>query len=66
MMTPKVYDGKFDPMELKEWVRRMKKSFIVVEVPKDKKVIIGTYDLTGQSDFLWNIIKGKLVGPEFT
>ena len=43
-----------------------KKIFIAVEVPKEKKVNIGTYYLTGETDIWWNTVKDKLVGPEFT
>ena len=44
----------------------MEKIFIVVEVPEGKKVNIRTYYLTGEADILWNTVKDKLVGPEFT
>jgi len=44
----------------------MEKIFIVVEVPEGEKVNIGTYYLTGEVDILWNIMKDKLIGPEFT
>ena len=36
----------------KEWIREMEKIFIVVEVPEEKKVNIGMYDLTGEVD-IW-------------
>jgi len=43
--NPKVYNENYDPVVLEEWVRRMEKIFIVVEVPKEKKVNIRTYYL---------------------
>jgi len=30
----RTYDGKYDPVELKEWIRGMEKIFAVVEVPR--------------------------------
>ena len=44
----------------------MEKIFTVVEVLEEKKVNIGMYYLTGEVDIWWNIVKDKLVGPEFT
>ena len=62
----KVYDGKYEPVELEEWVRGMKKIFTVVEVPEEKKVNIGMSYLTDEADIWWKTIKGRVVGPEFT
>jgi len=44
----------------------MEKIFTVVKVPEEKKVNIGTYCLSGTNDIWSNIVKGGLVGPEFT
>ena len=60
-----MYDGNYEPVVLEEWVRGIEKIFIVVEVPEEKKVNIGMYYLTIETD-IWNTIKGRLVGPEFT
>ena len=46
----KVYDGKFDSIKLKEWIRGMEKIFAVVEMPKKKKDNIGTLYLTDEAD----------------
>jgi len=62
----KVYDGNYDLVVLKAWIRGMEKIFIVVEVPEEKKVNIGMYYLTGEADIWWNTVKDKLVWPEFT
>jgi len=64
--NPKVYSGSYDPVILKEWIREMEKIFTVVEVPKEKRINIGTYYLTGEADIWWNTMKDKLVGSEFT
>jgi len=64
--NPKVYDGTYDPVVLEEWVRGMEKIFTVVQVPEEKKVNLGTYYLTGETDIWWNIIQDKLVGPKFS
>ena len=64
--NPKAYDEMYDPVELEEWVLGIEKIFIVVEVPEEKKVNIGTYYLTGEADIWWNTVKDKLVGPKFT
>ena len=55
---PKVYDEKYDPVELEEWVWGIEKIFIVVNVPEKRKVNIGTYYLTCEVDLWWNTIKG--------
>jgi len=47
--NPRMYDGKYDLIELQEWIRGMEKIFVVVEVPKNKKVNIGTFYLTGET-----------------
>ena len=44
----------------------MEKIFTIVEVPRDKKVNIETFYLTGETDIWWNNIKIKLLGPDFT
>ena len=62
----KVYDGNFDPIELEDWIRRMKKIFAGVEVPEEKKVNIGTFYLAGEVDIWWSTMKDKLQGPGLT
>jgi len=57
--NPMTYNGKYDPVDLEEWIRGMKKIFAVVEVPKDKKVNIGTFYLTKEADIWWNTLKHK-------
>jgi len=64
--NPKVYNRNYDPVVLEKWVRRIEKIFTVVEVPEEKKANIGTYNLTSEVDIWWNIVKGRLVGLEFT
>jgi len=56
----------FDPVELEDWIREMKKIFTVVEVPEKKKVNIGTFYLAGEADIWWSTVKDKLQGPELT
>jgi len=51
---------------LDEWVRGMEKIFKVVKVPKEKKVNIGTYYLTGEADIWWNTVEDRLLRPKFT
>jgi len=51
--NPKTYGGSYDPMELEEWIRGTEKNFIVIEVPEEKKVNIGTFYLTGEVDIWW-------------
>ena len=48
--NPKVYDGKFDSIELEEWIRGMEKVFAIVEVPEGKKGNIRTFYLTSKTD----------------
>jgi len=61
-----VNDGKYNPMELKEWIRGMDKIFTVADVPYEKKVNIRMFYITGEVDIWWNTVKDKLLGPEFT
>ena len=63
--NPKVYDGSYDPVVLEEWIREMDKIFTMVKVPEEKKVNAGTYYLTSEAEIWWNIVKDKLVRPEF-
>jgi len=44
----------------------MEKVFTVIEIPGDKKVNIGIFHLTRETDIWWNIVKNKLLGPDFT
>ena len=45
---------------------RSGESFAVIEVPGDKRVNIGTFYLTGETNIWWNIVKNRLLGPDFT
>jgi len=61
----------YDSVELEEWIRGMEKIFAVVEVPKNKKVNIGTFYLAGEADIWWNTVKcrwqeSKLTWAKFT
>ena len=38
----------------------------VVEVPRDKKVNIKIFYLSGETDIWWNTVKNRLLGPDFT
>jgi len=44
----------------------MEEVFTVIEIPGDKRVNIGTFYLTGETDIWWNIVKNRLLGPNFT
>ena len=44
----------------------MEKIFTVTEVPRDKRMNIGTFYLTGEIDIWWNIVKNRLLGFGFT
>lgn len=64
--NPKVYDRKYDLVELHEWIKGMENIFTIAKVPDEKKVSIGTFCLTGEADIWWNTMKDRLLGPEFT
>ena len=53
-------------MEPQEWIQGVEKVFTVIEIPGDKRVDIGTFRLTGETDIWWNIVKNRLLGPDFT
>jgi len=40
--------------------------FTVTEIPGDKRVNIGTFYLTSETNIWWNIIKNRLLGFSFT
>ena len=44
----------------------MEKIFTVIEVPGDKRVNIGIFYLTGETNIWWNIVKNRLLGFGFT
>jgi len=44
----------------------MEKVFTVIEIPGDKRVNIGIFHLTAETDIWWNIVKNRLLGPDFT
>ena len=50
--NPKAYNGTYDPVVLKEWIKGMEKIFTMVEALEEKKVNIGTYYLTSEAD-IW-------------
>lgn len=45
---------------------RSGENFTVIEVPRDKRVNIGTFYLTSETNMWWNIVKNRLLGPNFT
>jgi len=57
-----VYDENYDPVVLKEWAREMEKSFIVVEVPEEKKVNIGTCYFIGEANIYGTLLTVGLWG----
>jgi len=44
----------------------MKKVFTVIQILGDKRVNSGIFHLTGETDIWWNIVKNRLLGPDFT
>ena len=44
----------------------MKKVISVIEIIGDKRVNIGIFHLTSETDIWWNIVKNRLLGPDFT
>ena len=44
---------------------RSGESFNVVEVPEDKRVNIGSFHLTGETDIWGNIVTNRLLGHDF-
>jgi len=64
--NPKIYDGKYDPVGLEEWIQGIEEIFTVVEVLEDKKVNIRTFYLTVEADIWWKVVKDMLLGHDFT
>ena len=48
--NPKAYGESYDPMEVEEQIRGMRKIFTVIEVPKVYKVNIRTFYLVKEVD----------------
>ena len=44
----------------------MERVISVIEIPGDKRVNIGIFHLTCETDSLWNIVKNRLLGPDLT
>ena len=44
----------------------MEKIFSIIEAPGEKKVNIGTFYRTGETNIWWNTVKNRLLGPDFT
>jgi len=49
--NPKTYDGKEAPILLKEWIRLMKKIFVVVEVLTIDVCLLGSFILLDKLTF---------------
>jgi len=64
--NPRTYEGKYDPVELEEWIRGMENIFAIVEVPENKKVNIRTFYLAGEVDIWWNTVKCRWQESELT
>ena len=64
--NPRTCEGKYDQVELEEWIQGMEKIFAIVEVPENKKVNIGTFYLAGEADIWWNTVKGRWQESELT
>jgi len=64
--NPRTCEGKYDQVELEEWIQGMEKIFAIVEVPENKKVNIGTFYLAGEADIWWNTVKGRWHELELT
>ena len=64
--NPKTYCGSYNPVELEEWIRSMKKIFTIVEVLEENKVTIKALYFPGEAEIWWNTMKDKFTGPEFT
>ena len=52
-------------MELKKWLRGMEKVFTIIDVPKEKKVNIETFYLSGEVGISWRMVKDTLITPKF-
>ena len=48
--NPNIYDGKYNLVELEEWIRGMEKIYTVIEVPNERKVNVGTFYLTREAN----------------
>jgi len=47
-LSPNISNGKYDPVKLEKWIKRMEKIFAVIKVLEEKKVNIGTFHLAGE------------------
>jgi len=48
--NPKTYCGSYNPVELEEWIRSMKKIFTIVEVLEENKVTIKALYFPGEAE----------------
>ena len=49
--NPKTYCRSYNLMELEEWIREIKRIFVVLEVPQEKRVNIAMFSLVGKQTF---------------
>jgi len=63
--NPRTYEVSTIQLNLKR-IRGMEKIFVIVEVPENKKVNIGTFYLAGEADIWWNTVKGRWHELELT
>ena len=64
--NPKTYGGRYNPMELDEWIKTIEKIFVITKVPEEKRVNIGTFYLTEEADIWWNTVRDRFTRPELT
>ena len=66
IQTKELQSAKYDPVDPEKQIRGIEKVITVIEIPGDKRVNIAKFYLTSETDIQWNIVKNRLLGPDFT
>ena len=52
-LQPPEFKGTADPVEARAWLKEMEKSFEILQIADDHKMVFATYMLKGEENFWW-------------
>ncbi|XP_074363144.1 uncharacterized protein LOC141703561, partial [Apium graveolens] len=56
-LNPPEFKGTTDPVEARVWLREIEKTFEIVDVEEEKKIIFAAYMLKGEANYRWEANK---------
>ena len=66
LAKPPEFKGTNDPIEAKAWLKEIEKTFELVQVGEDQKIVYASYCLKGEANYWWEsmrVIEGEGVIP---